>query len=310
VRSTTSVARRVLGLAVLLCKLAVGSGCESTTPWQTAWSAAQRSFAAGDWPGLEATARELVNACPASGKGYYWDGVAWFKQMRFFFAVRSLRRSLEMQDDASGHLALAQAYAALNQTEFFREELAAAKRLNPANPESQYVEGKFAFEHLYRLDLAEAALRRCLELRSDHYQATCLLGLCYRLTGRMAEAEKALLIADGVAARNPHDAQAARLLTELYLETSRPQEALECARRAAAVDPASAAGQYLLGKAEWSLKNAPAAAVALQKAISLEADDPQFRFLLAEVYRAMSKPEAAARELARYVELEELYGRR
>ena len=264
---------------------------------------------ASDWPDLEAAGREVIRLCPSAAQGHYWLGAAVFNQNRFFASARSLRRSVDL-GYGEAHLALAQAYSELDQGHFFKEELEAAKRLTPEKPAVYFVEGKYFYEKERRLDLAEEAFRRVIELEPKHFKARYRLGLCLLWTGRIEEAEATLLEAAKIAdAQRSSGHLSYQYLAEFYLESERPEKALPFAQKAVEVNSESSRCQFLLGKCQWKLKHPEAAIAALRKAIALDNTYSEPKYLLGRIYLTRGDRAKAAGELESFRELEKLYGR-
>lgn len=316
-RRVTKKRRVVRGIGWVLCfPLCFGfaqwlraADCEAGRGWDSGLTQVAAGVAASDWLSLEAAGRALVGVCPEAGKAHYWLGVALYNQNRFFAASRSLRRSAALGYEAA-HLALAQAYAELNQGHFFREEIEAAKKLAPASSAALFVEAKYFYEKERRLDLAEASLRRVIEIEPLHYKAFTYLGLCLRWAGRLEEAVTALSEAVAISGRkgilDPLPNQA---LAEIYLETEQFEEALSFAEKAVEADRASSTSQYLFGKCLWKVKHLDEAIGALEKASALDKSDPAPKYLLGQIHLARGDQARAAQELAAFQELEKLYGR-
>ena len=302
------------GLCILLAHLLAGSGlaseCRRSLDWPTLQQRFSETVAKQDWAGLSQLGDEVVEACPAAPEGHFWQGIARFNSGRFFAAVRSLRSALQIEPDGRAHLALAQAYSELGQKRFAREEFLQAKNLDPSDPSVYFVEGKYFYEKEHRLDLAEAALRKALDLRSDHVPSLCYLAMCLSAKEQEEEAERALLRAARISREQgdlyalPHE-----LLAELYVKTLQPEEANRHARRAVEIDAGSTKSQFLLGKTEWMLEHPEEAVAALEKAIALDQSDPAPRFLLGQVLLRTGRHQRAKLELEVFHELERLYGR-
>jgi Flp pilus assembly protein TadD len=272
--------------------------------------AARLAAAAASWSELEVISAKLVETCPSSPRSHYWLGVARFNENQFFAAIRSLRRAIELKDDAPARLALARAYAALNQRQFFKEEIEIAKRLAPKDASMYFTEGKYYYERENRPDLAEVALRRAIELRPKRVDVRCCLALCLKAIGRLHEAETLLAETVGLAdGSRRSDYLPYQLLAELYLADEKADQALPLITRAITMEPNSPAGHFLLGKTQWKLKNEKAAIASLQKAIALDADFPDPRYLLSQIYRSTGDRKQAERQLADFEQLEKLYGR-
>ncbi len=301
-------------LLVLLALASAGSGlaseCERPQDWPSLLQRFSDTVARHDWGALLQLGDETIQACPSSPRGHYWQGVARFNSGRFFAAVRSLRTSLQIEPNGRTHLALAQAYSELDQKRFAREEFEQAKSMQPTDPSVYFVEGKYFYQKESRIDLAERAIRRALELRPDHVPSLCYLALCLSAGERKAEAEGALLQAIAIArARGSADLLVHELLAELYIEMQQAEKAYSQASRAVEINPGSTKAQFLLGKAAWMLKRSERAIGAFERAIHLDDSYPEPRYLLGQVLLSTGQRRRARQELASFRELERLYGR-
>ena len=301
-------------LCLLLAHLLAGSGaaseCRRLLDWPSFHERFSESVSRQDWQALLQLGDEVIEACPSAPEGHYWQGVARFNSGRFFAAVRSLRSALKIEPHGRTHLALAQAYSELDQKKFAREEFERAKSMLPASPSAHFVEGKYFYQKERRLDLAEPAIRRALELRPDHGPSLCYLALCLSAGERNEEAERALLRAIEVASeRGEADALAHELLAELFIDGQRAEEAYPHARRAVEIEPGSMKAQFLLGKAAWLLERPEKAILALERAAGLDPTYAEPRYVLGQVLLSLGQDRRAQLELASFRELERLYGR-
>lgn len=302
------------GLLFLLVLAFAGSGqaseCERSLRLPSLLQRVSDTVARQDWSSLQKLADKFVEACPSSPIGHYWQGVARFNSGRFFAAVRSLRESLQIRPNGRAHLALAQAYSELDQKRFAREGFEQAKRSLPTDPAVYFVEGKYFYQRERRLDLAEQAMRRALELGPDHVPSLCYLALCLSARERKPEAEKALLRAIEIAReRGEADALVHEVLAELYIGMQQAEKAYSHAIRAVQINPESTRSHFLLGKAAWMLQRSERAIVALERAVHLDASYAEPRYLLGKVLLGTGQHRRANEELASFRELEKLYGR-
>jgi len=134
---------------------------------------------------------------------------------------------------------------------------------------------------------------------SDSYSALWLARL-YRFENRHEDAEKVLR---GVLQREPDNETALEQLSQLLLDESRSQEAIDLLTSAAG-DSASPDIYDLLGDAYSQSKDYAKAEAAYRKAVEGDADDPGHRHGLAEALLAQDKYADALEQFKRLSELE------
>ncbi len=148
---------------------------------------------------------------------------------------------------------------------------------------------------------AEQAIAECrvaLELNPRLAQAHLLLGTIYKELGRFDEAEKVLKAAVEL---DPYNAL--RLLSELYLDDDRLEEALE-ARLAAIEREADNAGDFVrLGEIYHELGSHEKSAQALRHALRLDPQAGVVHHKLALALLAMGRDEEAMAELGEALRL-------
>lgn len=156
------------------------------------------------------------------------------------------------------HQIVAENYASIHKNNEAIEEYREALKLKPGVPGLQY--------ELARLlaDSAPGEARGLLEAElqadPDHYMAKSLLG---QLLAAMRESGKAIPLLESALQGKPSLVDARRALGKALLDAGKAAQALEHLRRVAAENP----------------------------------EDEQVHFLLAQAYRALGKPDEAAREM-------------
>lgn len=89
-------------------------------------------------------------------------------------------------------------------------------------------------------------------------------------------------------------------LALLYSDAGRQEEALEAARRAVALDPASARSHFALGRALLALQKWSESASELEKARDLSPEAAKIHFQLSRAYRKLGRTQDAEREEATF----------
>jgi len=285
-----------------------GDGCMSPAEISSYTAAIQTFARAAQWDALAQRDAELVRRCPNSAPGHYWMGVADLRRGRTFAAVRELRRALQLADTLGYHLMLAEAYLFLNQRQFFQEEIATVLTRAPEEPGAQYLAGLYYYLVESKWEKAAEHFEQELAHNPNHFQAMCLLGLCFQLLGQDDRAETTFLNAIKAGDREKIESdQPFQLLASLYLDRSRAADALPYARRAVALSPRSAKNRFLLGKAAWSVGDQVTAIGALEAAVELDPTLAEPHYLLSRIYLTSGEEAKARQEVNLFKRCKELY---
>ena len=97
---------------------------------------------------------------------------------------------------------------------------------------------------------------------------------------------------------DPSSPQANHVMGECLVDQNRPQDAVPFLQASLRQDPQLLPAEFALGRAYLHSGNFRMAAIHLQKAVTL--GDPEILYQLAEAYRKLGEPKAAADYLAQY----------
>jgi tetratricopeptide (TPR) repeat protein len=149
--------------------------------------------------------------------------------------------------------------------EFYEQAL----KVKPEFPEAEFQRGN-ALVSLNRLDEAEGAFRRAIELRKQWALPYSALGALLTRNNKPRDAEPVLRQALKL---EPNDSLSLRILADLRLRAGDAKEAAELARRATLDKDAPASSWVLLALAQRALGNKPDAKVSLDRALVLEPEN-------------------------------------
>lgn len=141
-------------------------------------------------------------------------------------------------------------------------------------------------------------LEESIRIAPDFCQAYADLGALYWQAGRVEDAERALLRAHELNARN---ADPLVWLSGLYADTNRPERAVTMAEEAIRTNPRSGAAFHYLGMALYQLSMLDRAEAALKKAFGLAPKMGQVRLVLANVYLKQGRYGDMLDQLDRYL---------
>jgi Flp pilus assembly protein TadD len=184
------------------------------------------------------------------------------------------RRLAELADSSDPQQALA-AVQALHRLELYHESIAPLTRFTAARPDhavAAFLLGA-AYERTGRRDLAEAPLRRTIELEPDFHAALNYLGYTFADGGYNLD------------------------------------EAVRLVRRAIALDPDNGAYVDSLGWAYFRLGKNEEAQLLLERAARLEPEDAVLHEHLGDVYAALGQKERARQAYQRALELDDAANR-
>jgi serine/threonine protein kinase/tetratricopeptide (TPR) repeat protein len=177
----------------------------------------------------------------------YWDG----SKANLEGAESASRRALELDPElAEAHASRGFALSLRRQYDEAREEFQTALRLDPKLYEAYYLYARACMQE-GRLEDAVRNFADAHRVRPEDYQALQLMSMPLRALGRTAEAEDALRRSLEVVLShlelNPDDARALYLGGGALMQLGKPEQALEWARRALAIDPEDSGVLYNVG---------------------------------------------------------------
>jgi tetratricopeptide (TPR) repeat protein len=177
--------------------------------------------------------------------------------------------------------------------------LTRAVEWNPNDADAWYNLGRTKYTE-NRFEEAIQAFEKCLKLDSKNIKAEYNLGLSYYGLGRSDDALGAYKTAIEWQANVPQqDPEPYIDLGTLYLEQSRPNDALPYLRQATEIAPEDAKGHEKLGKTFSMLEELPEAQAELEKAVALAPEVASLHYMLGQVYRKEGMMDKAKAEFDR-----------
>jgi tetratricopeptide (TPR) repeat protein len=237
-------------------------------------------------------------------------GLSELRQGRTFASIRAYRQATRLDPkNARIHRLLATNYFLLNQYALFRAEIQEALAIDPGDPQTHYLAGRFTYEAEKIYPVAIEHFSKAVQLSPEDYKAYCYLGLSYRAMQNLKQAEQylrksaALVTAAGVTYDVPF-----RSLVELYLGMDQAALALEYCQKAIAINPQSAENYYWKGKAETKLEKWNQALGSLKRAVELDPTSARPHYLLGTVHTRLGQGALSKREFGLFKELLAEYG--
>jgi len=237
-------------------------------------------YAAGEYEAVVAAADALLAEKPNIGPAVYLRGVALWKLARLAEAHATLEQALGLVPDQPG------IYGVMGSvTVEYADELAGSGKAEEATA-------------LY----ASAAdyFKRNLELDPQSRPSLFSRAAALDKAGMKAELETVLLQIIEV---DPGYLQAYFRLSNLYLESDRPGDALALLGRIPSADKDAAVAIYNVAVKLYNEKDLAAAELAAKKAIEIDPQLASVRRLLARVYLQQGNDAAAILELEKFIEL-------
>jgi len=243
-------------------------------------------------PGLE----RYLHDHDSSAKAHYDLGYAFFRTHQVGEAVRELSRSLQLDDkDAQAHKILGLVCTFVGRYDLAEVELQAAAQLEPDSAEIHYFLGRV----YYTRQVFPGALKEfqtAIRLNPTYMKAYGNLGLVLEVLGKNDEA-----IQDYTTAAQMNEQQhlnspwPSEFLSAHYIRERQPALAIGFAQKALLIDPRCDLAYYDLAKAFETEGDWQKAMDAVQKAIAINSNTPEYFYLLSTVLRKLGKvPESEA----------------
>jgi tetratricopeptide (TPR) repeat protein len=245
-------------------------------------------LASGKLTEADAVVEHHLSLRSPSSETFLEVGRIYFEHDQWARAADLFRQSLELQNQNDvAHLLLGLSLAELKQAEESERELQTAVRQNPQSDINWY----FAGWRLLMRGKYEASLPyfyKAVELNAKNQKALWALASALARTGSYGLAEnyynKAIELIEESQEPNPDPYLDLAYLLLLSNQKEPAARALECTRKAIAINPERTDAHYLCGKALVRLERYAEARIALVKACELNPKDPRPHFLLAQVY--------------------------
>ena len=259
----------------------------------------------GKWAEVEPLLVKYVEERPKSSWGWYALGYSYFAQKKIGESIKALAKSLQLDlKNVEAHKILGRNLMIIGRFDAAQVEFEQAIRYRPDSAEAHYNLGKLhsiqdnweparkALEAAVRLDpsYVEAidALGFALEALGDDPGAVAMYGRAAALN----EERKGTFAA-------PHVN-----LSAYYNRAGNPEQALEHARKALALDPRSDRALFQKGRAAELLGNLNEAADALNEAIALNPRASSYFYVMANICRRLGLKEESREALEMYKKLE------
>ena len=182
------------------------------------------------------------------------------------------------------------------------ESLKSALAIDPKHEPSLYALGRIYYQEK-RLPEAEAQFKKVLEVDPKNHRAYDNLGVCYDAMHRDSDALRCFLKALELVHTYPEYDWAHANLAAFFLRREEFEKAFQFATEAAQRNPQSARNFFLSGKALIKLNKENLSVRWLERAVELDANYREARYVLAQTYRRLGRKEDAARELAAFQSL-------
>jgi len=254
---------------------------------------------------VEPLLASYVGKRPDSSWGWYALGYCLFGQQKVGESIKALARSLQLDvNNAEAHKVLGRNLMIIGRFDAARIEFEQAARLNPESPEIHYNLGKlFSIQDDY--PPAKRELEEAIRLDPSYIEAYDALGFALEAlgddAGAVANYERAIQLNES---RGGTFVGGHVNLSAYYNRTQNAEKALEHARKATEINPKSDRAWFQMGKAFERLAGLPAAADALNRAISINPRASSYYYVLATVYRRIGKMQESRAAMESFTRLE------
>lgn len=251
----------------------------------------------------------LVSSCPQSAEAHFELATIYAHETNYHSAVKEYRETVRLNPlDENAKLALAKALDATDQFSMALPFVQEYIRSYPGDPAGYHALGK-AWLGLAKFDKAGEVFARAVQLDSRNFHARYNLGFVLARLGKVSEAVDQMEAAEKL---KPQDAQVHYQLYRLWLMKHRRRRADEELRELRALNDeserrAAASVMEIKGNQLLMAGDAEGAARALQKALTLFPNNPEFNYNLALALSKLGKRCQELHELKKVLMLDPMF---
>jgi len=253
-------------------------------------------------PGLQ----HYVHDHDSSAKAHYDLGFVFFRTHEIGGAVRELSRSLQLDDkDPEAHKILGLVCTFVGRYDLAETELQAAARLEPDSSEIHYFLGRVYYtRQVFPMALKEFQV--AIRLNPEYMKAYDNLALVMEVLGKDDEAVQDFTTAERLnEEQHLNSPWPYEYLSAHYNRQRQPASAIEFAQKALLLDSKCDLAYYDLAQAFEMQKDWQRAVDAVQKAIAINSNTPEYFYLLSGVLRRLGKIPESEAALKRFQEIHE-----
>lgn len=248
--------------------------------------------------------KQYLGAHPASARAHYDLGYADFRTHDIAGAVRELSKSLELDgSNAQAHKILGLVCTFVGRYDLAEVEMQRAAALEPASAEIHYWLGRIYYtREVY--PLAVKQFQDAVRLDGSDAKAYTNLGLVLEAMGKDADAladyNKAIEIDEQRRESSPWPYE---YLSAHYVRQHDSAHAIEYAGKALAADSHCDLAYYDIARAYQIERNWQRSADAVEKAIAINANTPEYFYVLSVALRGLGKNAQSDAALKRFQEI-------
>lgn len=252
----------------------------------------------------------LSQKSPRSGQAEYWAGLLCLRTGQSEDAVRYLRASQKLADNAYTDEALALAYYSVKQFKLFVASMSRASQSIPDNFAPYYYLGRYYVSvEVADFQQAETLLTKAVKYDQQNARSIYYLGLCKESRGDLERAEFDYKQVLSLPTPNPHYLAMAELgVARVAMSTNRNAEALTYAQKAEAALPQEAEVHTILAKLYTTAGDLQAAVQEWKATESLDPTNTGALYNLYRLYLKAGNDSLAKEAFDQYKAMSKLYG--
>jgi tetratricopeptide (TPR) repeat protein len=261
------------------------------------------------WKEVAALAERNHHQEPADPAALYWLGISRLKLNEPVASVQAFRVAEKLGlNSALSHEGLGLAYYNLNQFFLFEEQMKKAAALDPHDSTPYFYLGLYRWTIRSDAPGALEFFSDALQRHPDDWKSLYQAGNCLEQMGKLAEARDRYTQAIALVQKNddpfgwPYQGMARLLLDD------KPEEALDFAKKAVALQPDEYSNHLTLAKVYERLGNLQDAIREAESATAQNPNDSTSRYALYKLYRQAGDARAAS-ALKSFQEVKTLYDR-